>query len=56
MEKDIDEFLKSMGMRDDEQPASDQWDRVIEPASSYLILGDIQMGKSALAYWLLVQD
>ena len=35
-------------MKDDKQ-----WDRVIKPRSSYLIMGDIGTGKSALAYWLL---
>ena len=35
-------------MKDDKQ-----WDSVIKPRSSYLIMGDIGTGKSALAYWLL---
>jgi len=50
---DISEFLKKMGMRDDQQPESNQWDKIIQPASSYLIVGDVGTGKSALAYWLL---
>lgn len=50
---DISEFLKKMGMRDDQQPQSNQWDRVIQPNSSYLIVGDVGTGKSALAYYLL---
>ena len=47
---DVSEFLKRMGMKDN-QPT--QWDRVIQPNSSYLIVGDVCTGKSALAYWLL---
>jgi polynucleotide 5'-kinase involved in rRNA processing len=49
----VSEFLKKMGMRDDQQPQANQWDRVIQPNSSYLIVGDVGTGKSALAYWLL---
>lgn len=30
-----------------------EWDRIIQPASSYVILGDMDTGKSGLAYWLL---
>ena len=53
-EKDeIDEFLKKMGMKDDQQPETNQWDRVIQPSSSYLIVGDVGTGKSALAFCLL---
>jgi hypothetical protein len=50
---DITEFLKKMGMRDDQQPQANQWDSVIQPNSSYLIVGDVGTGKSALAYYLL---
>jgi len=50
---DISEFLKKRGMRDDQQPQANQWDKVIQPNSSYLIVGDVGTGKSALAYWLL---
>ena len=54
---DVSEFLKKMGMKDDpkpeEKPAVDQWDRIITPKSSNLILGDVGTGKSALAYWLV---
>lgn len=39
-------------MSDGQQP-QDPWDRIIVPASSYLILGDVGTGKSALCYWLL---
>lgn len=50
---DVTEFLKKMGMRDDQQPEASQWDKIIQPNSSYLIVGDVGTGKSALAYWLL---
>ena len=51
---DAKEFLKKMGMRDDQdQPIASQWDNVIQPNSSYLIVGDVGTGKSALAYSLL---
>ncbi len=55
MERDndnIEEFLKRMGMREDNQEPS-QWDKVIQRNSSYLIIGDVGTGKSALAYYLL---
>ena len=50
---DVGEFLKKMGMKDDQKPEANQWDRVIQPASSYLIVGDVGTGKSALAFYLL---
>lgn len=51
---DAKEFLKKMGMRDDQdQPVASQWDKVIQPNNSYLIVGDVGTGKSALAYYLL---
>ena len=50
--EEIDDFLKKMGMRD-KQDQPNQWDKVIQPNSSYLIVGDIGTGKSALAYYLL---
>ncbi len=54
MERDeIGEFLKKMGMRDDQKPEANQWDKIIQPASSYLIVGDVGTGKSGLAFWLL---
>ena len=54
MEKDdVSEFLRKMGMKDDQQVSCDQWDKVIQPNSSYLIVGDVGTGKSALAYYLL---
>jgi hypothetical protein len=62
-DKKVDEFLKSMGMADKEkapeatpQPGGEvdnPWDKIIQPKASYLILGDVGTGKSALAYWLL---
>ncbi len=53
MEKDnISEFLKKLGMSQESQPPN-QWDNVIMPEITYLIMGDKRMGKSALAYWLL---
>ena len=52
MEDEITEFLKKMGMKGD-QPQENQWDRIIVPASSYLIVGDVGTGKTALAFWLL---
>ncbi len=53
MEKDeIGEFLRKLKMNNPE-PISNQWDNVIMPESTYLIMGDKRMGKSALAYWLL---
>lgn len=51
MEKDnVSEFLKKV-TRQDNEPS--QWDKVIQPNSSYLIVGDVGTGKSALAYYLL---
>jgi hypothetical protein len=52
MEDEITEFLKKMGMKGD-QPQENQWDRIIVPVSSYLIVGDVGTGKTALAFWLL---
>ena len=52
MEDEITEFLKKMGMKGD-QPQENQWDKIIVPASSYLIVGDVGTGKTALAFWLL---
>ena len=54
MERDeIGEFLKKMGMRDDQKPEANQWEKIIQPASSYLIVGDVGTGKTGLAFWLL---
>jgi|GEM_PF-1329475 len=54
---DVSEFLRRMGMNDNPEQTrdlpADQWDRVIQPNSSYLIVGDVGTGKSALAFWLL---
>jgi hypothetical protein len=59
----VNEFLKSMGMtnKDSGNPreqnpqseAENTWDQIIQPKASYLILGDVGTGKSALAYWLM---
>lgn len=54
MNDKIDDFLASVGNKP--TPPADQpcdWDRIIQPKSSHLILGDVGTGKSALAYWLL---
>lgn len=51
----VDKFLRNLGMKN--QPADnkqqDLWDRIIQPNSSYLIVGDVGTGKSALAYYFL---
>lgn len=47
----IEEFIKSLGYK--EQVEVSQWDRIIQPKSSYLITGDVGTGKSALAFYLL---
>jgi len=55
MEKDeVVEFLKRMSTQRGEEPGKiTQWDKVVQPNSSYLIVGDVGTGKSALAYYLL---
>ena len=53
MEDNIGEFLKKMGMKDNQKPEESHWDKVIQPNSSYLIVGDVGTGKSGLAYYLL---
>lgn len=52
---DVSEFLKRIGMSDQpgQSDQQSQWDKVIQPNSSYLIVGDVGTGKSALAYYLL---
>lgn len=47
----VDDFLKNFGETDNAEKS--QWDKVIQPSSSYLIAGDVGTGKSGLAYWLL---
>jgi len=48
---DINKFL---GETDKENtPKPSKWDEIIQPASSYLVLGDMDTGKSGLSYWLL---
>lgn len=49
---EVSKFLKKMGMGD-QQPQGSQWDKIILRNSSYLIVGDVGTGKSALAHWLL---
>lgn len=51
MKDDIADFLKKRGMKD--EPVTNHWGKVIRPSSSYLIVGDVGTGKSALAYYLL---
>lgn len=54
---DVSEFLAKMGMKEkpEEKPIDpyEQWDRIITPKSSNIILGDVGTGKSGLAYWLV---
>lgn len=50
---DIAKFLQHFGGKEEGSPGESQWDRVIQPHSSYLILGDVGTGKSGLAHWLL---
>ena len=47
---DINKFL---GETDKENIQPSKWDEVIQPKSSYLVLGDMDTGKSGLSYWLL---
>jgi len=49
---DISEFLKKMGMKDDQKDGQAQWHEIIKPESVSVILGRKGFGKSALAYWL----
>ena len=52
---DIEKFVENFN-GSEEQPSEqkeDQWSKIIQPASSYLVLGDMNTGKSGLAYWLL---
>lgn len=50
---DVDKFLESLGMKGKIDPNAETWDKIIQPKASYLIIGDIDTGKSGLAYWLL---
>ncbi len=45
---DIDKFLKKEPETED-----NFWDQVIQPKTSYLIIGDVGTGKSGLAYFIL---
>jgi len=47
---DIDKFL---GTKKESTPKPSKWDEVIVPKASYLLTGDVGMGKSALAYFIL---
>lgn len=58
----VDAFLNSMGMGQNGTPESEApkpqipecpWDNIIQPKSSYLVLGDIGTGKSGLCHYLL---
>jgi len=48
---EIGDILKNLGDMDETEPS--KWDEVIQPKSSYLITGDVGMGKSGLAYFIL---
>jgi len=47
----IDEILKDFGDMGETEPY--KWDEVIQPKASYLVTGDVGMGKSGLAYFIL---
>lgn len=47
---DINKFL---GETDKESTQPSKWDEVIQPEASYLLTGDVGMGKSALAYFIM---
>ena len=59
----VDQFLNSMGMGSNGDPQSPPapapqipecpWDNIIQPRSSYLVLGDVGTGKSGLCHYLL---
>jgi len=49
---DINEFLRKLGMQDDQKDKQAQWHEIIKPESVSVILGRKGFGKSALAYWL----
>jgi hypothetical protein len=59
----VDEWLKSQGMGEEvktEKPAGEltnsedsPWDKIILPKSTYLVMGDVGVGKSALSFWLM---
>ena len=51
IEKFVENFNGGEGQANEQK--EDQWSKVIKPASSYLVLGDMDTGKSGLAYWLL---
>jgi len=50
----VDEFFESLkGEAGGETTTTSKWDDVIKPEASYLLTGDVGMGKSALAYFIL---
>lgn len=48
---EIDDFLKNF--KNEDKGETSKWDEVVQPKSSYLLTGDVGMGKSALAYFIL---
>ena len=51
IQKFVENFNGSEGQTNEQK--KDKWSEIITPASSYLVLGDMNTGKSGLAYWLL---
>ena len=49
---DVSEFLRKLGMKDQEDKPTVKWQEIIKPATVSVILGRKGYGKSALAYWL----
>lgn len=50
---DINDFLENFGEMQENTPKPSKWDEVIVPKASYLLTGDVGMGKSALAYFIM---
>jgi len=50
---DIDKFTGESANKEENTPKPSKWDEVIVPKASYLLTGDVGMGKSALAYFIL---
>jgi len=48
---DINKFIGETDKENDPKPS--KWDEVIMPKASYLLTGDMGMGKSALAYFII---
>lgn len=53
---DITEFLRKMGMKDEQKPEQIQWHEIVKPEQVCIILGRKGFGKSALAYWLCAEN